>query len=84
MREFTTDSRHFTTDLDGITTDSAFNHQKKRTVHARFLHSVWTMGATYIIVIELLELAELGNLQPKNESMTTNHRETDKKDKYKG
>ncbi len=31
-----------------------------------------------------MELAELGNLQPKQEPMTPNHRETAERDKYKG
>jgi len=57
----------------------------KKGAHSNLYSNPKTPGDRQDVKEEIsMELAELGNLQPKHEPMTPNHRETAERDKYKG
>lgn len=57
----------------------------KQGAHSNLYSNPKTPGDRQDVKEEIsMELAELGNLQPKHEPMTPNHRETAERDKYKG
>ena len=57
----------------------------KQGAHSNLYSNPKTPGNRQEVKEEIsMELAELGNLQPKHEPMTTNYRETAERDKYKG
>ncbi|MDN4606159.1 hypothetical protein [Sporosarcina highlanderae] len=57
----------------------------KQGAHSNLYSNPKTPGNRQDVKEEIsMELAELGNLQPKREPMTPNHRETAERDKYKG
>lgn len=57
----------------------------KQGAHSNLYSNPKTPGNRQEVKEEIsMELSELGNLQPKHEPMTPNHRETAERDKYKG
>jgi hypothetical protein len=57
----------------------------KQGAHSNLYSNPKTPGNRQEVKEEIsMELAELGNLQPKREPMTPNDRETAERDKYKG